>query len=138
MTFQEFLDKVIEAGMEGARASYGERTDDNGKAMLAGSLEGFEACRGLVPSQISLLLQEEQKKTREHRAHFGSPGTTERKEQSRLYWHQRCREAEVEWVANCVSAALVNSGVPGIVPVTARGFLAAARILGVAGVETSP
>ena len=45
------------------------------------------------------------------------------------YWRQRCKEAEVEWVCNVVSAMLSANGmapIPGIY-ITARGVLAASR-----------
>ncbi len=131
MTIKEFLGKVIETGKAGATEQYSKRTDANGKAMLEGALAGFEACRNKEPAEILKLLEEERAKTRDHRVHFGSHVKAPEHEETRSYWRQRLRELQVEWVANCISAALVNSGLPGIVPVTARGFMHAASILGV-------
>jgi hypothetical protein len=50
------------------------------------------------------------------------------------YWRQRCKEAEVEWVCNVVSALMGANGMPPIpgVHVTARGLMAASRCFDIA------
>ena len=45
------------------------------------------------------------------------------------YWRVRCREAEIEWVCNVVSAMLVNEKKSPIIPPTARGTITAGKIL---------
>jgi hypothetical protein len=132
MTMEEFLDRLISTGKDAARRDYGKRSDDLGRARLEGALAGFEACRGKPPFEILILLREEQKKTRELRIGMSSPGTAERAAESRAYWHQRCREAEIEWVANCISAALWNEGKTPLIPPTARALKHVATIVGVA------
>lgn len=47
------------------------------------------------------------------------------------YWFWRCREAQIEWVTNVVSAALMTIQQPVIIQPTARGLMKAADILGV-------
>ena len=39
------------------------------------------------------------------------------------YWKIRCYEAEVEWVANCISFALVNEGQKPIIEPTVRAAM---------------
>jgi len=57
--------------------------------------------------------------------------TGERHSQALAYWHQRCKELEIEWVANCISAALVNQGERPLIPPTARALMHISTILGV-------
>ena len=114
ITYQHFLDRVIGDGIAAARQSYAGQPDHP-----AGSLEGFEACRGKNPPELALLLEEARKVAAE--AHLrGAPD----------YWKVRCREAEIEWTCNCVSAALANEGKPPIIPPTARAYLKLAEIVG--------
>lgn len=116
MNLVEFLHQVIEHGITGAKADYckPEQADK-----LRGSLAGFEACRGKNPKELLELLQEASKDTQ--KAHLDWAGN---------YWEVRCREAEIEWVCNVVSAVLVMSKAgPPITMVTARGVMAANRIL---------
>lgn len=48
---------------------------------------------------------------------------------SNQYWKIRCRESEIEWVANCISGWLYMNGQPTIITPTARGISQAYRIL---------
>lgn len=123
MTFDEFISKAIDEGIEAAKRDY---TKPRQKAKLEGSIEGFEACRGKSPVEIGEILKDAKRKTREAR---GRVHEKEIKESD--YWRIRCREAEIEWIANVVSAALVNQGFSPIVQPTARGAMTAARIVGV-------
>jgi hypothetical protein len=120
MQYQEFLTRVIDDGIAAARADY-PHDDQTGK--LRGSVEGFELCRGLTPPQLGDLLtavnQDAQRRMVEGAAD---------------YWYWRCRALEVEWVVNCVSAILMNQGLPlicGYLP-TSRGVIKASEIVGVA------
>lgn len=117
MEFDAFLTRVINEGIEGARVSY---TSQAQKPKLDGSIAGFEACRGKSVSELKLLLEASQ-----------TASEDARRGKERNYWWYRCYESEVEWVCNCVSAALMNSGQPPIIPPTARGLMKAASILGV-------
>lgn len=123
MDFAAFLERVIEDGIAAARADY---TKPEQKSKLEGSIEGFEACRGKTPAELASLLDQVARNRQQAfmRLHEQEISTQE-------YWKTRCREAEIEWVLNVVSAALHNSGQPPITAFTARGVLAAAKILGV-------
>jgi hypothetical protein len=117
MTYADFLTRVIEDGRDAAKGDYREPRD---RHKLQGSLHGFEDCRGLAPAQLSLLYDIA---TQDAERRRDGPLNT--------YWYYRCRAAEIEWVLNCVSAALVNEGGPPIrawMP-TARAMMKAAEIL---------
>lgn len=129
VTYQAFLDRVIAEGMDAARADYERRTSANAPDMLAGSLAGFRECKDLLPTQLQALLARANADAHE-KLFF----------RKKDYWYYRCRAAEVEWVCNVVSAALVNEGsmpLAGNLP-TVRGYLKAATILGVADASWSP
>lgn len=118
MDWNSFTNKIIDDGIAAARESYA-RPEQASK--LAGAIAGFEACRGRTPAELAEILEEANKDcdlAREGQA-------------ARPYWYYRCFANEVEWVCNCVSAALANEGLPTIVPPTARGVLKAAEVLGV-------
>lgn len=115
MNLTEFIDKVIEHGIAAAKADY-TRPDQADK--LRGSLDGFEACRGKDPVQLAKLLGEAAKATAV--AHM---------ERAENYWEIRCKEMEIEWVCNEVSAILVQNNLPPIVTPTVRGAMAAYRIV---------
>lgn len=121
----EYLNQIINEGIDAARRDYTKPRD---ASKLKGSIAGFEACRGLQPLEIAVLLNTCQDKTRIglHDSHANRITTDE-------YWEIRCFELEVEWVANCVSAVLMNQGLPVIVNPTARGMMKAAEIVGVTG-----
>ena len=127
MSYDEFLSQVIEQGIEGARCSYGSG-EPHYQKKLKGSIDGFEACRGRSPDEILELLGQARRKTHEAmaRSHAGEITNDD-------YWEVRCREAEIEWTANVVSAMLVNQGRKPIVPPTVRGAMQAALILGAKG-----
>lgn len=126
-SYEDFLNAVIEGGIEGAKRDYALSSQ---RPIREGSIAGFEACRGKNPSEIAALLKEAREKAHRalHTAHILRIGETEDR-----YWWARGFELEVEWVANVVSAALWNAGLPVIVPPTARGVMRAAEILGVKG-----
>jgi hypothetical protein len=115
MFYDDFLKRVIDDGIEAAKADYDKPEE---KERLEGSIEGFEACRGKDPAALFRLLQQARRRTAE--AHNG---------RSDFYWRIRCFEAEIEWICNVISASMTNSGFPPIVPVTANGIAQAARIL---------
>lgn len=116
MEYLTFLDKVIETGMEAARADYA-KPDDRHK--LRGALDGFEACRGKSPPEIAVLLGEA--RAQELKAYGDDLDR---------YWELVCRAREIEWVANVLSALLMSSGQDVIVQPTCRGVLHAHRLLG--------
>jgi len=113
--YLEFLESVINSGIEGVKADYCKPED---KDRLDGSIEGFEACRGKSPAELLSLLEVSRRAMMD--AFHG---------QASNYWRIRSREAEVEWTCNVISAALMNVGAIPIIPPTTRGALQAARIL---------
>lgn len=125
MIYQDFLHQLIKEGIAAARADYqGDR--DHHQAKLAGSIDGFEACRGKQPKEILELL--EQAKVHSEQAFIR---VNEKEISDGEYWKTRCYMMEIEWMANCVSAMLVNQGLPPVVYPTYRAVLAVARIVGV-------
>jgi hypothetical protein len=114
---QEFLTRIIDDGIAAAREDYADSP-----AKLEGAVAGFEACRNLSPLELISVLE------------FGALETQKAfREESPDYWRIRCFELEVEWVCNCVSAALVNNDTPSLrhdFP-TARAMRKAASVLGV-------
>lgn len=117
MRYEEFLRRVVDEGERAAAESY---KDDPPKRR--GAVAGFRACEGKSPAQLAKLLEE-----------AGMARASAYHGPIDDYWEARCYEAEVEWVCKCVSAALLNMGLPAIVPVTARAVIKAASILGVSG-----
>lgn len=112
-----FVNRVVADGIAAARESYAR---PNQLDKLNGAIDGFNACRGLDAAGLSdLLLQAnvEADQARSRKVHD--------------FWYWRCRAAEVEWVANVLSAARLDTGLPVLVPPTARGMLKATEILGV-------
>lgn len=132
MHYNDFLHRLITLGIESARKSYG-----GGGAhdvdQLTGSIDGFMECRGLQPEQIAALLAEARRKTQE-----AFVRASEREIPEGTYWRLRSREAEIEWMANCVSIILVNQGLEPIVPPTVRAALTVASIVGVASPGRDP
>jgi hypothetical protein len=123
MEYFDFLNRVIDEGIEAAKADY---TKPEQKDRLEGSIEGFESCRGKNTEEILALLKKARADT--HRAF---------REESLDYWRVRCREGEIEWTCNVMSAAISNVGMKPIVPVTARGMMKAAEILAEGGLRIS-
>lgn len=115
MEYGSFIRRVIDDGIEAVKVDYAHKP-----LQRDGALRGFEECRGLLaPDLKSLLVEANERCIQAHR------------EQAADYWYWRCRAAEIEWVANVVSAAFMNSGLPIIVTPTCRGMMKAAEILGV-------
>jgi hypothetical protein len=113
--YLDLLERIINDGIDAAKKDYAA---DSPK--LKGSIAGFEACRGKYTLELAIVLEKARKVTVE--------AYSKRVEN---YWEIRCFEAEVEWVANCVSASNLNMGFPVIVNPTARGMMKVAEILGV-------
>lgn len=113
MTLEEFAVAVIERAKAAAMQSYASQPLN-----LKGALAGLEACRGQNPEQLVALLKKAAviRNQAYNTAH---------------YWQHRCYEAEVEWVCNCVSAAMKENGYEPIMKPTERGLAMAAEILGV-------
>lgn len=121
MTLGALIESVIDRGIEAARRDY-SRPDQQSK--LEGAIAGFEACRRKCPAGIARELDLARRHTREARARvdLGEISGDE-------YWRTRCFEAEVEWVANCVSVILLRIGLKPIVPPTMRAAQTVAQII---------
>lgn len=118
MTHLEFVDRVVTDGIRAAKHDYNVRRDGQ---KLRGAISGFETCRGKDVSELTELLEA---------ARIATEDAFQRDAPD--YWWYRCYQSEVEWVCNCVSACLLNQGLPVIVQPTARGIQNAARIVGIA------
>lgn len=121
MSYMQFLTEVINDGIDAARADYATKP-----SWLSGALLGFELCRGKRPTELLLLLNQV-------RTEVSDAFKNEAAEDP--YWKVRCKEAEIEWVCNCVSA-LRHLPVASplhvefyIVQPTARGVLKAHEVL---------
>lgn len=125
MTYEEFLTKAIDKGIDAAKRDYTKPED---KARLEGSIEGFEACRGKNPLELRQLMWDARVKTQ-----AAYRRVNEKEISDDEYWKIRCFEAEVEWTCNVVSAILTNSGGPSLDPLmpTARAVICASEIVGV-------
>ena len=119
MLLIDAMNLIIDDGIEAAKLDYSKLKDD---LKRRGAIQGFEECRGRTPTEIAVLLEEANESVRRAM-----------RDQAPDYWYWRCREAEIEWVANVISAILHAQGQPGIVPPTARGMFKAAEIIGVKG-----
>lgn len=127
MEFNEFLDKVIDKGIKAAKRDY---TRKDQRAILKGSVAGFEACRGKNIKELGNLLQEVNKKSQDH--FLSDPKS---KKDLDKHWELRGVAMETEWVCNVVSASLYNQGLDTIIIPTARGMIQASKIVGVWGKE---
>jgi hypothetical protein len=119
MEYYEFLKRIIDEGIDAAKADY---TDPNDKQHLDGSIAGFEACRNKLPEELVQVWTDVSKQVN---MAFGDPEEN--------YWYHRCYQLEVEWVINVVSAMLVNEGQDPLLSwlPTANGMMKAASIIGV-------
>jgi hypothetical protein len=113
MNLEDALEQIIEMGLRSVVKDFKEGSDK-----LEGSIDGFNACRGLTAMGLRELLAAEHDATKEAKESDG-------------YWKQRYREIQVEWVCNVASAILHNEGFPVIIPPTARGMIAAAKVIGI-------
>lgn len=119
MTFENFLTRIVDDGIKACQENY-KGGDTRQQQKREGATAGFESCRGKTVFELRQQLDIARK--------LSDLAFVDKQN----YWYHRCFYAEVEWVCNVVSAALENQKQPGIVQVTARGFLKAAEILGVA------
>ena len=115
MLYEAFVDRIIVDGIAAAKKDY---VKDPLK--LEGAVAGFNVCRHKNMKQLADLL-----------ADAGAQTEAAFREQRKDYWKIRCYGAEIEWVCNCVSAAMQNQGMKPIITPTYRGVRKAAEILGV-------
>lgn len=126
MNYDQFLNQIIEDGIAAAKRDY---TRNDQKDKLQGSIDGFNACRNCLPSDLLGLLKTASKYTDD--AHWARHNN---------YWYFRCYQGEIEWVINVVSAACVNENLFPIIPgyPTYSGMRKAAEILGTIDSKKEP
>jgi hypothetical protein len=117
MLLNDALNRIIDDGIEAARADYSKPHQADKRE---GSVKGFEDCRGKAPDEIARMLVEANERALQAM-----------REQASDYWYWRCRAAEIEWVANVLSCIMAAQGWAPIAMMTARGHLKAAEIIGV-------
>ena len=115
MNINEFLEIIINDGIESVKKCYSKPEDDH---KLKGSIDGFEACRNKNPLELRGLFE---KTCKERMGAFDHDN----------YWRIAYKNLQVEWVCNCVSAILLNQKLPVIIPPTARGVMRAAEVAGI-------
>lgn len=91
MHLAAFIDRICDDGILAARLDYAGKP-----AWIEGAVAGFEACRGKTTDAILELYAGACAETLQAAA-ADDPDD---------YWRARCRAAEIEWVLNCVSAAV--------------------------------
>lgn len=123
MEFNQFLNRIINDGIEAATKHYSKSSQKDKKE---GSIAGFEACRNKDILELKDLLEKAKEQT-----HLSRISINDNNEVVN-YWFIRCFELEVEWVCNCVSACLYNEKKPVIITPTVRGMMKAAEIVGIA------
>ncbi len=116
MDYFEFLNKIIEEGRAAAIEDYTGKP--NKEDNLKGSLEGFEACRGKNPVELASILADAHQRV-----------LLAFRREAPNYWQINCREAEIRFVCNVVSATMVNQGLDPIVLPSCSGVMVAARVL---------
>jgi hypothetical protein len=121
ITFDEFRTILIEDGIEAARKDY---TDPKDLARLNGSIAGFQACFNKNPPEIRKLLKDSAERTSKAFIDVNEKTITDYD-----YWYQVCFAAEVEWVANCISALMISQGLNPIAGITTRGVMKASEIV---------
>lgn len=118
MNYTQFLNRIIDDGINAAKADYNKQSDAE---KLEGSVAGFEACRNL---QLVGLVDLYTTASEYANKAMG--------DQHDKYWYFRCYQLEVEWVINVVSAMLHTQGHNPLLSwlPTNRGMMKAIEILG--------
>ena len=119
MSYEDFLDRVIAEGIQGAEEDYAGSTPSK-ILKRTGAVQGFRLCKDCTPEQLKELYGEAGKKV-----------DVAYKAQAQDYWYWRCYQSEIEWVCNVVSAMLTNEGREPLAAhfPTARGMIKASAIL---------
>jgi hypothetical protein len=127
MDLQSFITRVVEDGIASAKTD--PQLQSHPKR-LRGSIRGFESCLGKTPEQLWKLLEDANRKAWDVRVE--QEDDKDKRYDIEDYWEARYVAIQVEWVCNTVSAAMASQGSTIVTP-TARGYMNAARILGVQG-----
>lgn len=132
MTYEQFLNRILDDGIAEVKECYKEDKDFN-HAKREGAIAGFHACRGLSPIQL-IALWETSHQLATAAMMNANELDNERNDALPEHWRRRYFELQVEWVCNVVSVAQVQHGrgpLLGWLP-TARGAIKYADIVGVA------
>jgi len=122
MTYAQLLERLITDGIAEVRKAYADPEDHHKRD---GAIEGFEACRGKIPSELVELWQAAERECQLMRG-------TERvntPEALKGYWKQRYKALQVEWVLNVLSVGLKQPLLAHLP--TARGVMKYAEVVGV-------
>lgn len=106
MKYLELLNRVIDEGIEEARRIYAGDEPRN-VARRAGAIEGFNACRNRTPQELVELWNAAEDacvRVAKNELTFMTAETCKNTVNS--YWQIRYKALQIEWVLNCVSAAL--------------------------------
>ena len=132
MGYNEFLNIIIDTGIEAAKKDYTKPED---KDRLEGSIAGFEACRNKTPEELpeiySTAGEYAHKEAMAYMNYKVGCKDKSKEETILAYRYFRCYQAEVEWVCNVISAMLINQNKPPIfshLPTT-RGMMRAIQII---------
>jgi len=121
VTHEDLLDRIISDGLAEVREAYAAPEDQHKRD---GAIEGFEVCRGKSPTSLVALWAEAER-----------VGQQLFRDQSdvKIYWRQRYKVLQIEWICNVVSVGLVNSGRPPLLAhlPTARAAVKYAAVVGV-------
>jgi hypothetical protein len=124
-TYDQLLDRIITDGIAEVRVAYADPKDHHKRD---GAIEGFEACRGKTPAEITVLWTAAEKECAKIRAESSDGDDSH----LRRYWRARYKALQIEFVCNVVSVGLVNSGQPPLLShlPTYRGAVKYTKIVG--------
>lgn len=114
MTYEEFLARIIKDGLAEVQEVYKDQPNK-----LKGAIAGFKTCENRTPAELALELKK-------------ATGTMQwlyTQSDHDRYWRARMKQAQIEFVCNCVSAMLMNEKKPVIINPTALGMMKAAEII---------
>ncbi len=119
MNLQEFINTIIDDGIEASKADYSK---EDVKHLLCGSIEGFESCRHKTVEEILELYKTSLKERND--AYWIRDDVKD-------YWRVVSKNSEIEWTLNCISAILLNEGKEPLLShhPTARAVMKAFKVL---------
>lgn len=116
MPYLDFLNAIIDDGIEAARADYTKPHQTN---LRDGAIAGFEECRGLDIMAVEALALEAAKRARQAM-----------QDRAADHWYWRGRSAEIGWVRDVVTAVQWVFGHAPQVRPSGRALVKAYEILG--------
>lgn len=116
--YENFISRVVDNGVSTAHKDY-----ENNPEKREGAVAGFEACRGKTPGEIKILLDMSNVAIQQAYKEMNKKNLPEGR-----YWRLWAYYTEIQWVANVVSAEQQAKGQEPMVPPTATGIMAAAKL----------